>query len=111
MTSWSLPGSTVRDAYWKRYNARAESNRLLDFKHAKQVADSMRKETMKIADGPQRICITINMSQINDSIRETAIVELFPDRADYRRTSKQAGTKGRLEENLFTTFFLDRFIK
>lgn len=63
-------------AEWNAYDNNAEANRPLDTEHVQNLAESM-KHSLKIADAPDRICITMSKQQIEAALQHTAIIELY----------------------------------
>jgi hypothetical protein len=61
---------------WNRYNQTADANRSLDIKHAKRLADNM-KVSLKIADAPNRLCITMSQKQIDACLTYIAMRNLY----------------------------------
>jgi hypothetical protein len=61
---------------WNKYDASEEANRPLDLEHAKRIAEYM-KANLKIADAPNRLCITMSQDQIDRSLHTTAVYELY----------------------------------
>jgi hypothetical protein len=61
---------------WNKYDDKEEANRPLDYEHAKKLSEYM-KANLKIADAPNRLCITMSAKQIELSLRQTAIYDLY----------------------------------
>lgn len=61
---------------WDAYNEHEEANRPLDQEHVKNLAESM-KNVLKIADAPDRVCITMTKAQIEQSMKYTVRYELY----------------------------------
>ena len=84
---------------WNAFDKDAEPNRAIDLVHAQNIAASLKK-TQSIAEPSKRICITMDKHQIEGSLRETALYELWPHRADYEPIKHQAETQTKLKDQM-----------
>lgn len=81
---------------WNKYDPLSEPNRPLEPKHVNRLAENMRV-AVKIADAPNRICITLNKKEIEECLKESAIQTLFEnDRRKYQRVCQEEDTLAKI---------------
>lgn len=85
------------DPNWNRDDPDVEANRELDKKHAQSIAADM-VNGMKIADGNQRICISMKKEQIKASLFYTATYELFANSEEYEKVKHLPETATAIKE-------------
>ncbi|KAF7512805.1 hypothetical protein GJ744_000372 [Endocarpon pusillum] len=78
----------------------AEANRPLDIEHAKELAEYM-KANLKIADAPNRLCITMSKKDIRHSLHATAVHLLYKGRVEkYNRDRENPETIKKIDEKM-----------